>query len=122
MKIHLDTDLSVNTNGLAADRQTPVLMTFAIDNIAAYAFCICANGSFLSINEKIERAPEPGAFSTSSIRFQMQAPFVLERRPQGVPVQPGLLRNALQGQHHAFFHAFQAAHIKVSIWLLQQQR
>ena len=51
----------------------------------------------------------------ASIGLQVQTALGLEGRAHTVPVQPGLLRHLAQRQHHAFFHALEATHIKTGV-------
>ena len=58
----------------------------------------------------------------ASVGFEVQAAFFLERTPDGVPVQTGVLRDVTQRHDHALFHAFQATHIKTSVAVFEQGR
>jgi len=52
----------------------------------------------------------------------MQPAFIFQASTQGGPVKTGLLGHIAQSQHHALFHAFEAAHIEVSARILQRLR
>src|ERR1700733_6693253 len=57
-----------------------------------------------------------------SIRFQMQSPVLLERRPDGLPVEPGVDRDVAQREHHAFFHRLEAADVEIGVRIGDERR
>src|ERR1700722_994414 len=57
-----------------------------------------------------------------SIRFRMQSPVLLERRPDGLPVEPGVDRDVAQREHHAFLHRLEAADVEISVRIGDERR
>ncbi len=53
--------------------------------------------------------------SPGSVGFQMQPSVALERRPMGVPIEPGLHSNVAQREHHAFLHRLEAADVEIGV-------
>src|ERR1700722_6532828 len=56
-----------------------------------------------------------------SIRFQMQPSVLLERRPDRLPIEPGLQSNVAQRQHHAFLHRLEAADVEIRVRISDQR-
>src|SRR5271168_3259158 len=57
-----------------------------------------------------------------SVSFQMQSPVLLERRPDSLPVEPGIYRDVAQRQHHAFLHRLEAADVKIGVRIGDERR
>src|ERR1700722_2857747 len=57
-----------------------------------------------------------------SIRFQMQSPVLLERRPDSLPVEAGLRSDVAQREHHAFLHRVKAADVEIGVRIGDERR
>src|SRR6202021_2243889 len=50
-----------------------------------------------------------------SVSFQVQPSVALQRRPDSLPIEPGLKSDVAQRQHHAFLHRLEAADVEIGV-------
>src|SRR5438876_12039034 len=56
------------------------------------------------------------------VRLEMQPALALERRAERVPGETRVVRDVVQGENDALFHALQSADVEAGIRVAQQQR
>src|ERR1700733_12082584 len=57
-----------------------------------------------------------------SVSFQVQPSVALQRRPDSLPIEPGLKSDVAQRQHHAFLHRLEAADVEIGVRISDQRR